>query len=114
MTPDRNPAAGVNVEKAVSAILFSLTAILIVAPVGYVIYGSVRTGSPLEPDSTFTWANLAYVYGSELYRSALFNTILLSLVSPYFRSSSAAFLRGSSRGPMRPVGGSLRCSQFFH
>jgi iron(III) transport system permease protein len=80
MTPDRNPAAGVNVEKAVSAILFSLTAILIVAPVGYVIYGSVRTGSPLEPDSTFTWANLAYVYGSELYRSALFNTILLSLV----------------------------------
>ena len=80
MTPDRHLTAGINLEKAVSAVLFSLTAILIIAPVGYVIYGSMRTGSPLAPDSTFTWANLAYVYGSQQYRSALYNTVALSLV----------------------------------
>ena len=80
VTSDRHLTAGINLEKAVSAVLFSLTAILIIAPVGYVIYGSIQTGSPLAPDSTFTWANLAYVYGSKQYRSALYNTVALSLV----------------------------------
>jgi iron(III) transport system permease protein len=69
-----------NLEPALWPAVFLLTAVLILAPVGYLIYGSFRTDSPGAPDAVFTLANWAEVYGSTKYWSAFFNTVVLSTV----------------------------------
>lgn len=58
--------------------MFTLTAILILAPVGYLFYGSLRTGSPGTPDAVFTVANWIRVYGTGVYQTAFVNTIALA------------------------------------
>jgi iron(III) transport system permease protein len=73
-------AAAVTAEKIVSYVAFALTAVLVAAPVGYLIYGAFRSGSPTDPDATFTLANIVTAYGSRTYHIALFNTLVLSFV----------------------------------
>ncbi|MBI3068766.1 MAG: ATP-binding cassette domain-containing protein, partial [Betaproteobacteria bacterium] len=61
----------------VAVLMFTLTAVLILAPVGYLVFGSLRSASPLTPDAVFTGANWLKVYGAGVYRTALLNTVLL-------------------------------------
>jgi len=68
----------VRVESMVALLMFTLTAILILAPVGYLVFGSLRSASPLAPDAVFTGANWLNVYGAGVYRTALLNTVVLA------------------------------------
>src|SRR5690606_4997823 len=65
-------------ESIVAFIFFVLTAILVAAPVIYLIYGSLRTESPGAPNATWTFANWIRVYSSPTYLRAFFNTVSLS------------------------------------
>ena len=65
-------------ESTVASLMFGATFILVLAPVGYVFYGSVRTDSPGAPEAGFTLQNWLTAYASEQYASAFFNTAALA------------------------------------
>ena len=55
-----------------------VTLLLILAPVGTIFYGSLRTDAPGSPDAGFTFANWVKVYSAPDYLAALLNTMLLA------------------------------------
>ncbi len=65
-------------EPVAAVLLFALTAILVLGPLGFLIYGSLRSASPWKPDAVFTIGNWLKVYSGAEYRTALLNTIELS------------------------------------
>jgi iron(III) transport system permease protein len=68
------------VRSVVSAFVLAALFILILVPVTYVFYGSVRSGAPGVPDAVFTWANWETAYASPSYLTALGNTVVLGIV----------------------------------
>lgn len=65
-------------ESAIAILTLALTALLVLAPVCYVVYASLRTASPGTADASFALGNWLRVYGTPVYRSALVNTLALS------------------------------------
>jgi iron(III) transport system permease protein len=67
-------------QSVMAGLLYAGTALLILAPLGYILFGSFLTASPSAPTARFTVANWLQVYGTSEYRRAFFNTLLLSFV----------------------------------
>ena len=67
-------------ESLVAALLYGATALLILAPLAYILFGSCLSASPNAPNASFTFANWARVYGTAEYRRAFVNTLVLSSV----------------------------------
>jgi len=65
-------------ESTLAAVVFIFTGILILAPIGYLIYGSFLSNSPGAPDAVATVSNWVRVYTSPIYLEAFFNTATLS------------------------------------
>lgn len=67
-----------DLEAIVSGVFYILTAVLVITPIVYLIYGSFLTDSPNAPGATWTLANWARAYTDPTYLSAFFNTLTLS------------------------------------
>lgn len=65
-------------ESIVSGLFFIFTAILVITPIAYLVYGSFRTDSPGAPNAEWTFGNWARAYSDPDYLSAFFNTVTLS------------------------------------
>jgi iron(III) transport system permease protein len=66
-------------ETIVAGLVFGLTLLLILAPVGFIFYGSFQAAAPGAPDGGFTLGNWAEAYTSQTYLVALGNTVALAV-----------------------------------
>jgi iron(III) transport system permease protein len=60
-------------------VLIVILAVLVLVPVGYLLYGAVRSGPPRSEGAVFTLANLATIYGSTDFLEPFLNTILIGV-----------------------------------
>ena len=73
------PYAGSDlVGRYLGRVVLGIAALIVLTPVGYILYGSLRTGSPGAKGAVFTAANWLRVYTSEAYLSAFGSTVMLS------------------------------------
>ena len=77
LTPVRGLSGRVGAKAGAAALLAGLLALVIV-PILYVIWGSLRDAPPGAPDASFTLENWRTVYLTGPYLVALWNTLALS------------------------------------
>lgn len=70
-------------EPLLAAPLYLLLAVLVFVPLAMLVFGSVQTGSPDAPDSSFTLANLRALLEPQ-YLQVLGNTLLMAAVVTLF------------------------------
>lgn len=68
-------------ESVVHGVMFAITALLIFAPLVYLLLGSFSTEVLNHPNAEFTLANWITVYTSPVYLTTFLNTIALSAVT---------------------------------
>ena len=69
-----------SIDGALSGAVLALVSVLVILPLGYLLYGALSTGYPGQHDSAFTLEHVATVYLSGKYLPALLNTIQLAAI----------------------------------
>ena len=64
--------------------LYLILILIVLLPLGYLLYASLRTGSPMQPDSTFTFDNIASIWLDPTYFRVLGNTLWMALLVTIF------------------------------
>ncbi|MQA04829.1 MAG: ABC transporter permease subunit [Streptosporangiales bacterium] len=59
---------------------YLIVAVMVVMPLGYLVFAAFQTGSPSDPSSQFTLDNVKAVLGREAYRRVLWNTLRLGAI----------------------------------
>ncbi|HEY4170877.1 MAG TPA: iron ABC transporter permease [Reyranella sp.] len=77
-SPSRSRRRWFNADALVSSSTLIISLVLVLAPLGFLLYASFRTGSVGDPAATFTLDNWLNAYGAPTVRGALWNTVLLS------------------------------------
>lgn len=67
------------------------TVIVVVLPMGFLLYGALQTGAPGAAGAAFTLANLKAVYGTTTYLSPLLHTLVLATLSAVIATPLGTF-----------------------
>ena len=87
-----------------AAPVYAVMLVLVLVPLGYLVYAAVQTASPGAPNSSFTWANLRQVISGDAYWQALRNSLLLGFLVSVFAVAlgvSFAWILGRTDIPFR-------------
>ncbi|MGW3606499.1 ABC transporter permease [Micromonospora sp. NPDC005161] len=58
--------------------LYVILGLIILVPLGYLVYAVFQTGSPTDQNSQFTWDNIVGIFTDPIYLHVLGNTLLLA------------------------------------
>ena len=73
-----------NLDRLLPLPLYLVLTVIVLVPLGYLLFASVRTGSPMQPGATFTLDNLASIWIDPTYFRVLGNTLWMALLVTIF------------------------------
>jgi iron(III) transport system permease protein len=91
-------------ELAVALPVYAVMMVLVLVPLGYLVYAALQTTSPGAPGSGFTFENIQQVFSTNTYWQALRNSLWLGFLVSVFAVSlgvSFAWILGRTDVPFR-------------